>query len=353
MNNRKSPRRILLIRNDRVGDLVLTLPAIELLRQHFPEAHLAALVSPYAGPLLAGHPAIDELLYDEPAQSAWQLSRRLRKQRFDTALVINTNTRNCLAVRLARIRRRVCWGYKPIGWLSSTHPVKLHRNRPPIHEAAFALAFVRQLGAPLPAEMPLPRLPIDSAARERIVERIACELGTDGPLFGVHPGNKNSAYNWPAAHYAQLVGRLAEHGRVMITGGPDERALLETVGHNVSAVHRQRVGIYCDLSLAELTAALAQQSTLVVSSTGPMHLAAAVGTPVVALFSPHPAHVPAKWAPLGQHHTLLVAPLEPGEDPSVPRERGTDLMTRIGVDEAVTAALAHAHQKPSNRTRAA
>jgi ADP-heptose:LPS heptosyltransferase len=277
----------------------------------------------------------------------------LRRHRFDTVLVINTNTRNCLAVRLARIRRRVCWGYKPIGWLASTHPVKLHRSRPPIHESAFALAFAGQLGIELPTSTPAPRLAIDAAASSRVAERIQRELGSEGPLFGVHPGNKNSAYNWPASQYAQLVGRLAEHGRVMITGGPDERALLETVSHNVSAANRRRVGIYSDLSLPELAAALAQQNTLVVSSTGPMHVAGVVGTPTVALFSPHPAHVPAKWAPLGNRHTLLVAPLVAGETPDVPRERGSELMSRISVDEVFAAALAHAGPSATHKTRAA
>jgi lipopolysaccharide heptosyltransferase II len=358
MNPEKSPRRtqpgrILVVRNDRVGDLVLTLPAIELLKRSFPDAHLTVLVSQYAGPLVAAHPAIDELIYDDAAHSAWQLGRRLRKHRFDTVLVINTSTRNCLAVRLARIRRRVCWAYKPIGWLASTHPVKLHRSRPPIHESEFALAFAGQLGVPLPASRPIPQLPIDAAVRTRVGERITRELGNEGPLFGVHPGNKNSAYNWPPSHYAQLVGRLAEHARVMLTGGPDERALLETVSHTVAAANRHRVGIYCDLSLPELAAGIALQSALIVSSTGPMHVAGVVGTPTVALFSPHPAHVPAKWAPLGTRHTLLVAPLAAGEAADVPRERGTELMARIAVDDVVAAALAHTATRATNQTRAA
>ncbi len=353
MDARRQPRRILLVRNDRVGDLVLTLPAIEALRAHFPQAHLSVLASRYAGPLVAGHPAIDELLYDEPTEGAWALGRRLAKLRFDAALVINTNTRNCLAVRVARIRRRVCWGYKPIGWVSATHPVKLHRSRPPIHEAAFALAFAGQLGVPVPATIPSPTLNVDAAARRRVSERIARELGSEGPLFGVHPGNKNSAYNWPASHYAELVSRLAAHGRVLLTGSPEERGLLETVGSRLSARLRNRVAQCTDLSLPELAAAIADEEVLVVSSTGPMHLAGVVDTPTVALFSPHPAHVPAKWAPLGKNHSILVAPLAAGEQADVPKERGTELMSRIGVDEVLAAALRHVGVNQSNNTQAA
>jgi lipopolysaccharide heptosyltransferase II len=345
MSAANSPERILVVRNDRVGDLVLTLPTIEAIKRHFPTAHITVLASRYAGPLLAGHPAVDELLYDAPGLGAWTLGRQLRNQNFDAALVINSNTRNCLAVRAARIRCRVCWGYKPIGWLTATHPVKLHRSRPPIHEARFAMAFAQQLGVAAPDTIPVPRLPIDSAAWQRIEQRIVQALGSTGPLFGVHPGNKNSAYNWPVSFYAELIARLAAHGRVVLTGSPEERPLLESLVAELDGRQRGRVLQLTDLSLTELVAAIAQQHVLVVSSTGPMHLAGVVGTPTVALFSPHPAHVPAKWAPLGDHHTLLVAPLEPGENASVPSERGCELMARISVDQVFQAALRKASDR--------
>jgi ADP-heptose:LPS heptosyltransferase len=215
----------------------------------------------------------------------------------------------------------------------------VRRSHPPIHEAEFALVFARKLGAPANLAELAPRLNIAPSTRRRIAERICRELGTAGPLFGVHPGNRNSAYNWPVAHYAELVCRLAPLARVMVTGSPQEQPILETIRRRLSEPVAGRVGFYSDLDLHELAAAIAEQTALVVSSTGPMHIAAAVGTPTVALFSPHPAHVPAKWAPLGNHHTLLIAPLEAGEDPKVPPERGEDLMSRIRVEQVLRAAL--------------
>lgn len=338
----QAPQRILLVRNDRIGDLVLTLPAFEAARRHWPEAHLTALVSPYAGQLVAGHRSIDELLFDAPSEGAWQLGQRLRALQFDAALVFNSNTRNCLAVWAAHIRSRVCWAYKPLGWLSATHRVALHRSHPPVHEAEFALAFVRRLGARAELAALAPRLEIDTATRGRIAERIGRELGSVGPLFGVHPGSKHSAYNWPASRYAQLVCHLASFGRVMVTGSPDEQPILDLIRRRLSDPFSNRVGFFTDLGLRELAAALAEQTVLVASSTGPMHIAGAMGTPTVALFSPHPAHVPAKWAPLGANHTLLVAPLEAGEDPSVPPEHGTELMARVRVEQVLQAALSYA-----------
>jgi ADP-heptose:LPS heptosyltransferase len=187
-------------------------------------------------------------------------------------------------------------------------------------------------------------LEIDRATHERVAGRIADELGTDGPLFGVHPGNKNSAYNWPEPHYAQLIGRLARHGRVMVTGSAEERSLLERIGGQLTEGATGRIGFFANFQLIELASALSQQTSLTVSSTGPMHVAAVVGTPVVGLFSPHPVHSPNKWAPLGAGHTLLVAPLEAGEDPRVGQEKAALVMARISVDRVLDANLNYAER---------
>jgi ADP-heptose:LPS heptosyltransferase len=337
-------RRILLVRNDRLGDLVLTLPAFEAVRRNWPQARVTALVSRHVAPLVAGHPAVDELVLDDPADGAWQLARKLRPLRFDAALVFNSRTRNCLAVWAAGINKRVCWAYKPLGLLSATHRVTLRRSHPPVHEAEFALDFVRRLGAHAELAELSPRLEIGAATRERIAERISRQLGTAGPLFGVHPANRGSAYNWPPERYAQLVCQLAPFGRVMVTGTPAEQPILDLIRRRLTGPLGSRVGFFTDLALGELAAAIAVQTVLVVSSTGPMHIAGLVGTPTVALFSPHPAHVPAKWAPLGANHTLLVAPLTDHETAEVPPEYGEELMSRIRVEQVLRAALAYASE---------
>lgn len=335
-------QRILVVRNDRLGDLVLSLPALEALRRHWPAAHVSLLASRYAAPLLAGSRIVDEVVEDDPRQSAWQLARRLRAMHFDAALVLNTNTRNCLAVWAARIAKRVCWAYKAAGCLAGNRRVYLHRSHPPVHEAEFALAFVRRLGATGRLADLSPRLVVDPHALDVVRDRIHRDLGTHGPLFGVHPGNGHSAYNWPVEKYAALVSRLAVEGRVLVTGGPSERGMLDELRAGLSPSARGEVLVVSDFSLRQLVAALAQLTALTASSTGPLHVAAALGTPVVGLFSPHPAHLPAKWAPLGPHQTLLVAPLAPGQDARVPPTQGSALMARISVDDVLAANLHYA-----------
>ena len=350
-NKHDDLRRILLVRTDRIGDLVLTMPAFEAVRRQWPGAHLAAMVSPYAAPLLAGASGIDELIVADRKEKPRALAARLRAMRFDAALLFSTNSRNCLAAWLAGIPRRVCWAYKPIGLATGNRRVVVRRSHPPIHESDFALAFVRRLGGNTELGDFLPKLEIDAATRQRVAARIEQELGQRGPLFGVHPGNNHSAYNWPPAYYAQLVGRLAAHGRVMVTGSPTERTLLDWIGGQLPAV-RNRVAFYSDFQLLELAAALELQTSLTVSSTGPMHMAGVLGTPVVGLFSPHPAHVPCKWRPLGENHTLLVAPFLKGEDPRVPPDRGTAVMSRIRIEQVLEANLQYVEQPRGKRSPA-
>jgi heptosyltransferase-2 len=330
---------LLIVRNDRIGDLVLTLPTIEAARRAFPDAHLAVLVNPYTAPLLEGRGDVDEVICDQPGEGARALAARLRPGKFDAALVVNTNTRSALATLLAGIPLRVCWAGKPAGLLLGNRLVRLHRSRPPIHEAHFALAFLRQLAPSAAYANQAPHLDVDPEVRRSVAARLDDELGRGGPLFGIHPGNKQSAFNWPLDNYARLAAQLSRHGRVMITGGPDESPLLDEMRDRLNSQAEGPIAYFSDFSLPELTAALSLQDALTVSSTGPMHLAAVLGTAVVALFSSHRAQAPQKWAPLGRRVSILQAPLSAGESPDIPPGRGEQHMRRIRVDQALEANL--------------
>jgi lipopolysaccharide heptosyltransferase II len=327
-------RRLLVMRNDRLGDMVMTLPALEAAHQALPNARLTVLASEATAAILQGNPAVDEVLLDRPEQTARELGRRLARHRFDAALVIAANSRNAWGAWWARIPTRVCWAYGLTGFLLGEPRLFLHRSRPPVHESEFALAFVRRLGLHVPSRLPTPRLPVDMMLRSRIARKLQARLGVHRPLFAINPGSRQSSFNWPIEHYARLATRLAEHGRVVVTGHRSEKPLLDKMEQLVPPSKRPSVAFFSEFGLLELVAALDLADVLTVSSTGPMHLAGAVGTPVVALFSCHPAQSPSKWAPFGEGHTILVAPGEPGEIPV-----GPEHMTRIDVEDVITANL--------------
>lgn len=336
--------RLLIIRNDRLGDLILTLPSLNYARQAFPAAEITVLVNERTADLLGGNSDIDRVLCDDGRSSGRELGRRLRASRFDAVAVINTTTRNCVAAWCARIPLRVTWAYKPASWLLGNRRVKLHRSHPPVHESVFALAFVQRLkhDPEIRATAHGPR--IEPEILGRVAARLTADLKQPPPWIGVHPGSSHSSFNWPASRYAELVERLVEHGPVVLTGGPGEHALLADIGGRLSPRCAGRVAWYHDFSLLELAAALTQLRVLTVSNTGPMHLAALLGTPVVALFSSHVVQGPRKWEPLGDRKTILVAPWAADDvgrravgRPSA--DRVAAHMCQITVDEVVAANL--------------
>jgi len=330
---------------------MLTLPAIEMARRGFSSAHVAVLVAAENVPLLENNPHIDEIVPDSGSDSPRELGAKLRSGNYDAAVVINSNSRNCLAVWHAAIPHRVCWAYKPAGFIFGNRLVRLHRNRPPIHEAEFASAFVKQLGVSADLSDCRPELAISKKTINAVRCRIVAELGSKGPLFGVHPGNKKSAYNWPPHRYAQLVRCLAKRGRVMISGAPHEAQLLEQVTDKLPFELQPRVATFSDFTLPELVAAISLQDVLTISSTGPMHMAGVLGTPTAALFSGHRAHLPEKWAPLGDRHLILLAPLKHGEK-NLPTHQGSEYMSRISVDEVVEANRICLDKWPRERSQA-
>ena len=231
---------------------------------------------------------------------------------FDAALVFNTNTRNCLAVWRAGIRRRVTWAYKPVGLLTGNCRVWRHRTHPPVHEAEFALEFVRALGGAAVMSNLDPRLTIDSAAQQRVHARLQARATRRRSAV-----RRSSRQSWQRVQLAR--GPLCGAGRAAGAAGagdghrqPGRADVVRADARDLPADCAARVGIYTDLALPELVAAIAEQSVLVVSSTGPMHVAGILGTPVVALFSPHPVHAPAKWSPLGSESHLAGRAAAPG-----------------------------------------
>jgi len=342
--------RILLVRTDRLGDLILTLPAMHYVRESFPHAQITALVSPRTASLLQQCNLVDHILLDDRHDNTAALSRKLRAHDFDATIVFNTSSRNCLAVWRAGIPARVTWSGKPIGWLTGNRGVFLRRSHPPIHESQFALKLAQRLcDRDLPAPW-LPPIHIPDEVTARVRSRLAKATGNRRPLFGIHPGNYQSSYNWSPERYAVLINTLAHHGAVLVTGGPGEEQLLEQLRSSVSASVAHRISWSNDFDVIELAAAIAELDVLTVSNTGPMHLAGILGTPQVALFSSITPQSAAKWAPLGQHTRILEAPCDGEVTKKMTQAESFAHMARISVEQVVRANLEWLRSRTHSRS---
>lgn len=303
-------RRVLFARTDRLGETLLNLPAAAALKAALPGAALTLLVHPDLQPLLAALPWVDETISapQGPRHAWWkralQLGRRLRTGRFDAAIVSNPKQELHVGVWLAGIPQRIGYDRK-CGWLL-TRRLPDAKGRGGRHEVEYNLDLVRALG--IAAEQPRWQFP--ELGRERAdVRALLAVHGVSGAraVVVVHPWTSDPAKQWPLDRFRRLVERVSAQPStsVVMIGGVQERprasALLPAGGAIADLTGR--------LTLTQLAALLREARLLVSSDSGPVHLAAAVGTPTVTLFgTTDAARGPQRWGPWGQGHIIIWKP---------------------------------------------
>ncbi len=293
--------RILIVRLSAIGDVLHSLPVLCALRAALPAAHLAWVVEGRAAELLTGHPALDELVelprrwLKRPSEIA-KLRRRLYG-RFDVSIDVQGLFKSAIAARLSGARLRIGLA-RPAGrelspWLNNrlVLPTATHivdRN----------LELLAPLGIrPVSGRFNLAERPEDALAAAQILNQ---QFGGRAPAI-VNPGAGWPSKLWPAERFAEVARHLhAVRGvpTLVVWAGTDEQALAERIVAQAGAgAQLAPATTLCQL------AALARRARLFVSSdTGPLHLAAAVGTPCVGLFGPMPAE---RNGPYGPGHIAL------------------------------------------------
>lgn len=316
-------RRILLVRLDSLGDVLMTTPAMAAVRECLPQARLTLLTSP-AGRALAPHlPWLDQVMsYDAPwvksgaaAQAAQDLApgraelalvRDLRRRAFDAAIVFSACTQSAwpaaLLCRLAGIP--LCLAHaRENGYALLSHrlPESDHLGPAMRHEVQRQLDLVASVGLQT-ADHRL-RFSMRPADERRIAQLLdGAGLGSGRPYVLLHPGASAPSRRYPPAGFAAAAAQLcaaaeacsgsqaANTPALVACAGPGESGLLEEFSR---AMPRPALLLPGPLSLGELAALIAGAQVLVANNSGPVHLAAALGTPVVALYAlTNPQHTP-------------------------------------------------------------
>ena len=293
-------RRFLIARCDRVGDVVLTLPAVAAIRAAYPGAHLALMVRPGVAPLARMVEGVDAVV-EAPAQRGALLGALL-DARPDVAICVSRGATLALAVARARVPHRVGTGFRWYAPLFGRR-VAERRRAGKRHEAEYALSFAHRSGAPTGTpQFPL-RVPDHAEESTRSwLER----NGVDRKTFVLlHPGSGRSCPPWPVEHWIELVSHLTVAGRpVVISVGPEDAdvaAALDAAPDSVRNLPRFTGG------LQELAALARRASAAVSNSTGPLHLAAAFDTPTLGFYPPWPSCGAQRWGPYSERGWALVA----------------------------------------------
>jgi heptosyltransferase-2 len=301
-------KRVLLVRLDRLGDVVLSLPVAQALRAQAPHAFIAMLVSPACAEVVEGHPALNEVLvYDKAGAQrgwlgTWRFARRLHRLQCEVALVLHPSHRSHWLVRLAGIPTRIGWNRK-MAWLL-THRVPHRKQEGQVHEAAYTLQLLEALG--IRGVVPRPMVPVSAEAAQRVHALLAAQgVAATTRLVAVHPSASCISKRWLPERFAQVADRLQQtHGvTICLVAGPQEVAHADAVARQMRTPALNLAG---RLRVRELAALLQRSALLISNDSGPVHLAAAVGTPVVDLFGRNQAGLsPRRWGPLGEGHVVL------------------------------------------------
>ncbi len=290
------PERILVRAPNWLGEAVMALPAMAAIRAAFRERTLVVAGTPSIAPLFLEDTSAraDEVLTVQKGTEA----ATLRASAVDLAILFPNSFRAAWAAWRADIADR--WGFRAGGRsLLLTRPVRRPRGR--MHQSEYYLHLIRQLG--LEAPVVLPAIAITAATRRRVEALLdRTPLERPAPIVGIAPGAAYGyAKRWPADRVAELVRRLSARGAVpVLVGGASDRDAAREIESSVGADARL-VNLVGRTDLRLFAGLLAACDAFVSNDSGAMHLAAAVGVPVTAIFGPTDERA---TAPLGDHDVL-------------------------------------------------
>ncbi len=302
-----TPAKVLIVRTDRVGDVLLTTPVGSALRGYFPKVTIHWLVRPYTAPLLEKNPDV-EAVHLDCGQPLSELVQAIKAEHFDAALVVLPRWRTCWALWRAGVPMRIGPASK---WYSLflTHRLWQHRSWGGKHEADYNLDLLAPLGVSFKRYST--RFVLTDSERQAARQLLeGHRIRFQKPLVVLHPGSGGSSARWPLRYFTALNDRLQEEGcDVVVTAGPGEN--YQTL--MIDQVDRIPVFVAPgSVRLRELGAIFSCANLVVSNSTGPLHMAVALGVPTVSVYSPLPTCHPNRWGPYpawvehDEQHTVLM-----------------------------------------------
>jgi predicted lipopolysaccharide heptosyltransferase III len=327
------PRHILVIKLRYLGDVLLATPALEALKAAYPSTRLTVVVNRGTEAMLAGNPHIDEVLPLERGSilSQWRFLRELRRRRFDVVIDLTDADRSAWLSRMTGAPVRI--GFNDEGRFRGHCYTNVVHGEPGTHRIERDLASLAPLN--IAAAETIPRLWLTPEEKWRAADLLSRE-GVDRkkPLAMLQPGARYWFKAWPWERFAALADRLAEqYGyQVLIGGNQQEFELAERIcgtaaSRPINLAGRADMRIYA--------AVLKRTSLFVGNDSGAMHVAAAVGAPVVALFGPSD---PKEWGPRGAAAAVLYKGIDCRICFHPTCERGEqNCMKLIGIEEVLSA----------------
>lgn len=333
--------RILVVRNDRLGDFMLAWPAFALLRKYLPEAKIEILVPKYTASIAALNPWINEIVLMPEGDSSIQLAKLLKRRKYDAMISLYSTSTVAIAGWLAAIPVRMAPASR---WVQifATARIRQRRSRSIKPEYAYncdlIYAYLKKMGInpefhvsrvndDLPCPLQRPLLTLAESDIENLQQKYRKKNRLTGhqQLIFLHPGSGGSATTLQINQYEELVRRLTRtenrlrERHFVISAGPGEEKSSDELLQRL-----QQLGISSSLltpeNIIELTHYLALANLLISASTGPLHIAGALNRPTATFYPGNRSASPLRWQPLNQpDYRIAFTPPEGGDPKEVSR----------------------------------
>ena len=331
-------RRILVREVNWVGDAILTLPALEALKWRYPSAEITVLAKPWVAGLFTGQPAVNRIIEYRPdgihrgLRGRLRLVGEIRREGFDLAVLLPNSLDAALVPWLAGIPHRI--GYRTDGrGLLLTHPIPRPAKQGPQHQREYYLDIIRTLGG---ESRSVPELHVTNEVRDATTQFLKdYRIAESDSFVAVNPGAVyGGAKRWPAERFAAVADSLEKiwGARIVLIGSGQEVPILREVA---ARMRQPAVLLGGKTDLATLIGLLERAQLLLTNDTGAMHVAAALDTPVLAIFGPTDLTA---TGPLGCRSRIVWDPVPCS--PCLLRECPIDhrCMTGVGVEQVLQAA---------------
>lgn len=313
----KSFNNILIIRTDRIGDVVLTTPAIKAVCQSYPASKITVLVTPLTLDLVEGNPYVGEVLVDDRGGrhkglfGFLRLVHKIRSKKFDLVIIFHTKRRYNLACAMAAIPCRLGYKNNKFGFLLNL-PLKDTRPLGEKHEAEYCMEVLKAVGIEN-NDLDI-FVPLQKEAEEWSHQWMQENNLKPNEFITIHPGASDPVKCWSTANFAMLMDRLAERYplKIVLIGAPQTMPASAEIlrqAHKGSAF----LNLTGKTNLAQTVSLLRHSCLLVSNDSGPVHVAAGVGANVISLFlRDQPGINVERWRPLGPKSYILNNKLQPG-----------------------------------------
>ncbi|HUI28565.1 MAG TPA: glycosyltransferase family 9 protein [Candidatus Acidoferrales bacterium] len=291
--------KVIVSRTDHIGDVVLALPVFASLKKCFPERRAIALVSNYTADVVRSSPFVDDVITYDPNESIFLTWKKLKKIEANAIVILFPRFKIAAASFLAGIPVRIGTAYRLYSFLLNRR-IREHRKYSVKSESEYNLTLVEVLGCK--EKIFDTTLNINEAALDSIDVFLGKNCLTK--FIVVHPGSGGSAFEWGPDNFRGIVKTITNDLglNVVVTGTVQENLLCKNISEGIG----NAINTAGRFSMLEFIALLSKAELFISNSTGPLHLAAAVGTPLIGIYPNGKPMAPVRWMPLTDKKIILV-----------------------------------------------